>query len=531
MRNITIGTRGSDLALWQAQHVQAELNGMGIHATIKIIVTKGDITHHLSFDKIEGKGFFTKELEEELLCEGIDLAVHSYKDLPTQSPEGLTIAAFSAREQPTDALIIRPESLKKGEILALKPHAVIGTSSARRKMQVRALRPDAIIEDLRGNVPTRINKLRSGKYDAILLASAGLIRLNLDLTGLEVIHLSPTWFVPAASQGVLALQTRSNDEELIIALQKLQDHKNKAATEAERTLLHHFGGGCHMPLAIHALLNDEGELNLRIAHSDDPHHFPKRLHWPSFQSNLTQLPALPPLIKAWQPQPFFISRTEEQAPFFKRHADQFNLNSSFTSLSDTQPVQFHIDNFDYEVLIFNSERAVRYFFRQTDCTNFRNCMIISSGDATTRSLERLGLEVTYTCKKSDFTEVSGQLLALVQHKKCLVPCSAHSARTLALPLSKVAELTELVIYEPVSKSIKVQEVDWYVFTSPAQVQAFASMNNFRNEAHYFCLGPTTEASLKAFGVRNCYVSEEPTELSLLELLNTTQFNDYKRKVC
>ena len=211
---IKIGTRGSDLALWQANFVREELEKRGHEVEITIIKTQGDKIQDLSFDKMEGKGFFTKEIEASLLNEDVDLAVHSHKDLETNQPEGLEIAAVSSRANPCELLLIRQSAHEEQALWGLKKDAIVGTSSARRKSQLLALRPDVQIKDLRGNVPTRVNKLKSGEYDAILLAKAGVLRLKLELEDLVGIDLTPDEFVPAPAQGVLALQIRSNDTSL-----------------------------------------------------------------------------------------------------------------------------------------------------------------------------------------------------------------------------------------------------------------------------------------------------------------------------
>ncbi|HLA57390.1 MAG TPA: hydroxymethylbilane synthase, partial [Puia sp.] len=181
-RKIIIGTRGSDLALWQANYTKDLLEEKGHAAEIKIIETKGDSTQqwNTGFDKLEGKGFFTKELEDALLDKSIDLAVHSHKDLPTVSPEGLLVAGVSKRADPSDILIMSKEAADNKQKFGLKKNAVVGTSSARRKSQILAFRPDVELKDLRGNVPTRVTKLRKGDYDAIILATAGIERLELD---------------------------------------------------------------------------------------------------------------------------------------------------------------------------------------------------------------------------------------------------------------------------------------------------------------------------------------------------------------
>jgi len=251
MQHIRIGSRGSDLALWQANHVKKQLIDLGCSVEIIVITTKGDAIQDLSFDKLEGKGFFTKEIENALLNKEIDLAVHSHKDLETEQPEGLLIAAVSEREDPADLLLIRKEKVDTTQLWELAENAVIGTSSARRKSQVRGFRPDAKILDLRGNVPTRIQKLRDGNYDAILLAKAGVDRLQLDLSDFHVEVLDPHEFVPAPAQGVLALQIREEDHTLFETVQKLNHSQIQERISVERKVLNLLQGGCQLPLGVY----------------------------------------------------------------------------------------------------------------------------------------------------------------------------------------------------------------------------------------------------------------------------------------
>lgn len=253
---ITIGSRGSDLALWQAHFVEEKLMALGHEVIIKIIETKGDRIQDLSFDKIEGKGFFTKEIESALLEKSIDLAVHSHKDLETSQPKGLQIGAVSYRENPTDQLLILNKSVDKNQPLNIIQQGIIGTSSARRKSQILRLQPNLTINDLRGNVPTRINKLRNGQYDAIILATAGIKRLDLDLSDLTCIELDPTEFVPAPAQGVLGLQIRSEDKVLGEVLSNLNHDDVQAAIHIERDVLRLLDGGCQLPLGVYAKLID-----------------------------------------------------------------------------------------------------------------------------------------------------------------------------------------------------------------------------------------------------------------------------------
>ena len=209
MKTIVIGSRGSALALWQANFVKSELENLGCTVQLNIIKTQGDAIQHLSFDKLEGKGFFTKEIEEALLNGQVDLAVHSHKDLETTPPAGLKVACVSERANPADILLVLKGAVDETQKWSLKKNATVGTSSARRKSQVLKYRPDTTINDLRGNVPTRIDKLRQGNYDAILLAKAGVDRLKLDLSDFLEVVLDPAESVPAPAQGVLGLQIRN----------------------------------------------------------------------------------------------------------------------------------------------------------------------------------------------------------------------------------------------------------------------------------------------------------------------------------
>lgn len=262
---IIIGTRGSQLALWQAHFTKDNLEKLGLEVELKIIKTRGDKIQHLSFDKIEGKGFFTKEIEDALLKEEIDLAVHSMKDLPTESPEGLIIAGVSYRENPADWLVIKKGTEDTSKIYSLKDNAVVGTSSARRKAILLDIRPDITLEDIRGNVPTRLQKLRDGKFDAIVLAAAGLTRLNLDMSDFVVIKLNTKEFVPAPAQGVLAYQTRTADIATRKIVKQLHHTKVAAATNVERKVLNLLGGGCHMPLGVYCEQDDMGNYHVWAA--------------------------------------------------------------------------------------------------------------------------------------------------------------------------------------------------------------------------------------------------------------------------
>ena len=244
---LTIGTRGSQLALWQAHWIQAKLEKLGQESRIEIIKTTGDKITDVALSQVGSKGLFTKEIEEALIAGAIDLAVHSLKDMPTDLPAGLTLAAIPEREDPRDALIGRAlEDLPKG--------ARVGTGSLRRSAQLRARRPDLEIEDIRGNVDTRLRKLDEGRYDAIVLASAGLRRLGLDNRITELFN--PSVMCPAVGQGALAVETRDDGGPAFQIATRLEHPEIRAAVTAERAVLAALGGGCQAPMGSYAYIND-----------------------------------------------------------------------------------------------------------------------------------------------------------------------------------------------------------------------------------------------------------------------------------
>jgi hydroxymethylbilane synthase len=259
---LTIGSRGSRLALWQAEWVKERLTSLhaNLDVRIEIIKTSGDVLRDVPLAVIGGKGVFTKEIEEALLAGGIDLAVHSLKDLPTTLPAGLQLSAISEREDAHDALILPEGSVTQPASLeSLPPNSIIGTSSPRRLAQLKYLRGDIQIKDLRGNVDTRLRKLDAGEYDAIILASAGLRRLGF---GHRINQAIPTeTMLPAVGQGALAIETRAGDAATIHYVQPLNHLPTGRACAAERALLRALGGGCQTPIAAHAVIR-EGRLKL-----------------------------------------------------------------------------------------------------------------------------------------------------------------------------------------------------------------------------------------------------------------------------
>src|SRR5580658_6803949 len=243
--NLRIGSRGSQLALWQANHIAALLSAQGHSVEIEIIKTTGDRLQEVTFAQVGSKGMFTKEIEEALAEGRVDLAVHSLKDLPTELPDPFWLAATPPRVDPRDALV----SVKYENLAALPHGARVGTSSQRRRAQLKALRPDIEAVEFRGNVDTRLRKLAEGQVDAILLASAGLDRLEKTEWIRE--RLDPKDFCPAAGQGSLGIETRKGDAATIAAVAFLDDAATRFAVTAERAALAELGGGCQVPIGIH----------------------------------------------------------------------------------------------------------------------------------------------------------------------------------------------------------------------------------------------------------------------------------------
>ncbi|WP_104697870.1 MULTISPECIES: hydroxymethylbilane synthase [unclassified Helicobacter] len=254
MREVVIGTRGSLLALWQANHIKERLRlELGIDARLEIVKTKGDKILDVPLAKIGGKGLFTKELEELLLQNKIDLAVHSLKDVPVDFVDGLGLVCITKREDPRDCFL----SIKYPSIRDLPMNAKVGTTSLRRSMQLKYLREDLDTQSLRGNVQTRLKRLIDGDFDAIILAKAGLNRLEISSNQIPFIKvLETSEMIPAMGQGALGIEARLDDA-LLTSLKKLNDQETAICTRAERAFIRTLEGGCQVPIGVYAQTEQE----------------------------------------------------------------------------------------------------------------------------------------------------------------------------------------------------------------------------------------------------------------------------------
>jgi len=260
MKKLTIATRGSKLALWQSNHIKSviESNFSDVEVELKIIITSGDKILDVPLAKIGGKGLFLKEIEESMLRGEAQMAVHSLKDVPTLMPEGLLLSAITLREDVRDAML----SEKYPNITSLPQGAVVGTSSLRRRMQLVKQRPDLVIKDLRGNVDTRIRKLKEGEFDAIILAAAGINRLGFSDLVEYFYPISLDEMLPAMGQGALGIETVNEPWVLEIA-SFLEDENSRIETTIERGFVDTLNGGCQVPIGVSARVQPNGEVIVR----------------------------------------------------------------------------------------------------------------------------------------------------------------------------------------------------------------------------------------------------------------------------
>lgn len=517
-RTLIIGTRGSDLALWQANFVKDSLAAINVTAELKIIKTQGDRILNLSFDKLEGKGFFTKELEDELLAGTIDLAVHSHKDLPTENPPGLIIAAVSEREDPSELLLILKDCVDVHKKLSLKVGAIVGTSSNRRKAQLLAYRPDLEIQELRGNVPTRIQKLRNESYDAIMLAKAGVARLGIDLSEFHVEELTPNELIPAPAQGALAIQIRENDQELFDVLQALNHANVVEELAVERTVLKLFGGGCHLPLGCYCRKHD-GLYQVFTSKADEGDSFPDRLF---LQSETTEGLAEQVVAKFDKgrklPASVFISRDLSEHSYFRKALEKHNIIIEAHSLIRTVPVITKFDSFilkHVDWVFFSSKNAVDYFF-QLEPLLPKNVKFGVMGSGSEEMLRRKGYFTDYVGTGIDTADVAKAFAEIANGSTVLFPGAEDSMRSIQQGLSADTKIIDLPVYETVKEEeVEASGADILVFTSPSNVDAYFAENLLDPYQKVVAIGKSTGRKFDEMGVK--YVLPfSPDEVGLAE---------------
>ncbi|WP_353127107.1 hydroxymethylbilane synthase [Parapedobacter pyrenivorans] len=519
-RILIIGTRGSELALWQANYIKTKLADIGVNAELKVIKTQGDIVQHLRLDKLEGKGFFTKELEEELLSGGIDLAVHSHKDLPTVHPPGLTIAAVSAREDPSELLIIHKDCVDPKKRLALKHNAIVGTSSNRRKAQLLALRPDLEFDDLRGNVITRIEKLRDENFDAIMLAKAGITRVGVDLSDFHIEELPPVEIIPAPAQGVLAVQIRENDQQLHELLQAINDVDVMDTIAVERKVLNLFDAGCHAPLGCYCR-KQEGLYEVWTSKSDSDEEFPDRLYLSATHTEgLAERIASKYDKNRKLPSHIFITRDLSEASYFHRAMAKHGIAVEGRSLIRIFPMINKLDPYILKYvdwIFFGSKNGIENFFKLQPRLSKRTKFAVI-GRGSEEMLRQFGYAPDFTGERLgiNMEEIAQEFGKIASGTTVLIPRAKDSLETIQQSLTADTKVINLPIYQTrIDTDVSKSNADVLIFTSPSNVEAYFVDNLVDPGQKIICIGRSTGKKIEELGLTYT-LPYSPDEIGLAE---------------
>jgi hydroxymethylbilane synthase len=556
---LRLGTRTSQLALWQTNYVISQLQSHWPQVACELVhmVTQGDRRLDRPLPEIGGKGLFTAELEEALRQGEIDLAVHSLKDLPVEDSPGLMLGAILSREDTRDVLIAR-----EGWTLATLPEgAVVGTSSLRRQAQLLALRPDLDVRPIRGNVDTRLRKVLNGAYHAAVMAGAGFLRLGL--TEYITEWLPPTLIMPAPGQGALAIQCRADDERVKRLLSAIHDPDTAAATKAERQVLWRLGGGCSAPVGAWAQrVGDQFELQARVATVDGQHVFnaiatgsdPYQLADRVAGSLLGQgahialnrearIESLPLAGKR-----VVVTRAAAQADDLSTQlrsagAEPIEIPMiQIVPVDNTAVLDAAIKKFmDYDWIIFTSPNAVELFYSHLENVNLLGNdsipKIAAVGPATQKALQAHGSRVDAMPAHYLGTEIVATL-GDIQNTRILLPRSAQGGRELPDALAKEgATVEEIALYTPAPATLDeaaivalTSGVDAVTFASGSAVSAFvAALRNdhrldeqlaasFWSSVTVACIGPTTADVARSEGLTVHVVASEHTIPGLVAAL-------------
>jgi len=532
-----IGTRGSELALWQARRVRALLQRVaGIDAELVIIKTAGDKDLETPLAGMAGKGFFTKEIEDALLAGQIDLAVHSLKDLQTVMPDGLVLGAVPERADRRDLLLIRPEAFASDRFLRLKSGAKVGTSSARRVAQLRFLRPDLIVEPLRGNVPTRVRKLREGQYDAILAASAGLDRLELPLDDFRVYRIPESLLVPAPGQGTLGLQIRGKDAVTRQVVEKLDSDELREIVYLEREVLRRLEGGCQLALGTAAEKTENGYRLVTFLGTDQANR-PRRVVVNGadpariIQSAVSYLRGTPQRhVSARRGVSVWITREPERAIAFvdSLAANRFAITAvpvfAAVEAGDPQMQKRALSSLSsYDWVMFTSQVTVREFKRLMDAQGVNwtgQTRRAAVGKKTARALEEAGWKADFVADVADAASLSEQFVQenRGQIGKALFPCGQAAGDDLESGLAAVGiQFDRLVCYNMIAHPNMTSVIrglpdpDAVVFTSPQAARFLMAERPLSQDTLAVSIGPSTSEALLSLG---CPIVYEAFDRSL-----------------
>ncbi|GAB4322550.1 MAG: hypothetical protein Kow0074_14160 [Candidatus Zixiibacteriota bacterium] len=540
-----IGTRGSDLAMWQARLVRALLlEKAGVEAEIVVIKTTGDADQVTTFDKMEGKGFWTKEIEAALLDGTIDLAVHSLKDLQTAMPEGLALGAVLNRADRRDILLMRPETRDEAQFLNLKKGATVGTTSARRVAQLKYLRSDLNVQPLRGNVPTRVRKVREGQYDAIMIAAAGIDRLELSLDGLIVSRLPESVFVPAPGQGALAVQIRENDPDIERIIGLLDEKPTRQTVWLEREILAQLEGGCQLPLGSAAEMTDHGP-QLRVFLGSLNGQPVRRIVLAGKDPDLIADSAVRYLrgegagrrpttrrANVWLTRE--PDRAGEFAEIVNAEAAEVSAIPVFVSVEAGDPAQQKatidgLDRFDW--IFFTSQVTVSRFkdlltmHKQSIPTGVK---LGAVGRKTAAAMTREGWRIDFVSTVADAASLGTEFAAKAArtHVNILFPCSAKASDDFeATVAGSTMSFERLVCYDTVAHPDLNETVaalpapDVVAFTSPSAVRFLLDTGAVSKDILAISIGPSTTRALREQGFLLVWEAVDRSLEGLAEVTN------------
>lgn len=545
---IKIATRGSALALAQTRAIAATLERAGERVEILIRKTTGDMIVDRPFTSIPGRGFFTKELEEALFHNEADLAVHSLKDLPVDLPGGLALAATPDREDPADILIIRREVVDRRFPLPVAPGATIGTSSTRRRAQWAARRPDTRIEELRGNITTRVDKLHSGLYDAILLARAGISRLNLDLSEFVVIRLDPCIFVPAPGQGALGLESRADDNATRRALAFLNNAEVRAAVDTERSVLNALGGGCSEPVGVYARRHSRCAVVTAAVGPSTPGEAPmRRAHavghsYEAAAERVVEMLKHDNSIIPWslRGRTIVITQQRGRGELLARELEERGARVWMAPLietvacADDTALSAIANAQEFHYILFTSRTAAEHFINIAGAglvRQLRSGTVIfgAVGRGTAEPLEATGIPVALVSKGDGAAALAELVVAHASTRgggrlRALFPCAVEPRAELIQILESAGiDVTRAPIYQTTgasAESLKAMHgihADFTIFFSPSGVRTFKSVRPFGSSIAV-AIGPTTLAAIRASGLGKSRLARSPEPQAVLEVL-------------
>lgn len=522
---LVIGSRGSKLALWQAHWIQARLAQLGADSRIEIIKTTGDKITDVPLAKVGGKGLFTKEIEDALLEGRIDCAVHSLKDLPTELPAGLTIAAVPEREIPNDAMV-------GAQLDGLRSGSRVGTSSLRRAAQLRAARPDLLIESVRGNLDTRLRKLDEGQYDAIVLAAAGLRRLGW---AERIAQLLPAAIMtPAVGQGALAVETRDDGGQAWQVCKRLSHRETEIAVTAERAVLAALGGGCQVPLGAHAVVEGREVTVQAIVISPDGERVVRHSGRASVEHAaelgrgvaraLLDSGADAILRAVYAPlagQKIVVTRAARQSGELAGRLQELGAEVVELPVIDIAPplneapllsALAALDSYDW--LIFTSVNGVESFFRVLPAGTKIRADVCAIGPATRAAVENRGVRVTLLPSEYVAESVVAAFAGTgVAGKRVLLPRAAVARDVIPEELGKlgasvdVVEAYRNVVPEGLAAQAKVvfggaSKPDWVTLTSSSTVKNLvaAAGAELLQQVKFASIGPVTSGAARMHGL-------------------------------